>query len=220
VIGQRPDPGRFVPEHGQVRLVVSRGPPPVEVPAMSDVPSVDAAVALLQSHGFAVELDRQHDESVPADGIIATDPSFPGKAPRDSVVKLLVSDGPAPVRVADVRGQSYDAAAQTLAGQRFGVARRDDFSSTVDKDKVIGTDPVPGAVVPRGSLVTIVVSKGPELIAVPNLQGAALEPATKQLQDLGLVPDTTGYLPGRTVRAQDPAAASMVPKGTKVTLFF
>ena len=34
-----------------------------------------------------------------------------------------------------------------------------------------------------------------------------------KLQALGLTPDTTGYLPGRTVRLQDPAAGSMIAEG-------
>ena len=203
-----------------MQLIVSRGPPPIAVPDMSNVGSVDAAVALLQKQGFAVNVVRQNNETVPADGIIATDPSFPTKAPRDSVVKLIVSDGPAPVKVQDVSGKSYDEAAQILTGQKFTVTRRDDFSSTVDKDKVIGTEPPAGQSAPRGSAVTIVVSKGPELVTLPSLIGKTLDAAVQQLQTLGLVPDTTGYLPGRTVRLQDPAAGSMIPKGSTVTLAF
>ena len=106
----------------------------------------------------------------------------------------------------DVTGKSYDDAAQILTGQRFTVTRRDDFSSTVDKDKVIGTEPPAGTSAAKGSAVTIVVSKGPELVKVPDVKGLSLDAALKQITDLGLVADTTGYLPGRTVRLQDPAA--------------
>jgi serine/threonine-protein kinase len=220
VIGQRPDPGKFVREHGDVQLIVSRGPPPVEVPDISNAGSVDAASALLQNQGFGVTVEHQYDDLVPADGIIATDPSFPAKAPRDTFVKLIVSDGPAPVKVQDVSGKSYNDASQILTGQRFTVTRRDDFSSTVDKDKVIGTEPPSGQLAPRGSSVTIVMSKGPELVAVPDMITDTLEAAVQKLQAAGLEPDSSGYLPGRRVRAQTPAAGSMVPKGTKVTLVF
>jgi serine/threonine-protein kinase len=100
------------------------------------------------------------------------------------------------------------------------VTRRDDFSSTVDKDKVTHTEPAAGTSAAKGSAVTIVVSKGPELVAVPDVKGLSLDAALKKITDLGLVADTTGYLPGRTVRLQDPAAGSMVSKGAKVTLAF
>ena len=68
--------------------------------------------------------------------------------------------------------------------------------------------------------MTIHVSKGPETVKVPNLVGQSLDAATAQLQGLGFQVDTQSYLPGRVVRAQDPAAGTTVNKGTKVTLFF
>jgi beta-lactam-binding protein with PASTA domain len=55
---------------------------------------------------------------------------------------------------------------------------------------------------------------------VPNLVGKSLEAATSTLQGLGFTVDTQSYLPGRVVRATDPAAGTQAPKGTKVTLFF
>jgi len=220
VIAQHPDPGRFVREHGDVELVVSRGPPAVTVPDISNAASADDVVALLQRQGFGASVEHAYNDTVPAGTVVQTVPSFPTKSPRDSIVKVIVSDGPEPVRVQDVSGKSYDDAAQILTSQRFTVTRRDDFSSTVDKDKVIGTEPAAGTSAAKGSAVTIVVSKGPELIKVPDVKGLPLDAALKQITDLGLVADTTGYLPGRTVRLQDPAAGSMISKGAKVTLAF
>ncbi len=86
--------------------------------------------------------------------------------------------------------------------------------------KVIGTDPAAGQSAPRGSQVTIHVSKGPEMVTVPSLVGQTLDAATQRLQSQGFQVDTQSYLPGRVVRAQDPAAGTSVDKGTKVTLFF
>jgi serine/threonine-protein kinase len=220
VIAQHPDPGRFVREHGDVELVVSRGPPAVTVPDISNAGSVDEVLALLAKQGFGATVEHAYNDTVRAGTVVQTVPSFPTKSPRDSIVKVVVSDGPEPVRVQDVTGKSYDDAVQSLTAQKFTVARRDEFSSTVDKDKVIGTEPAAGTSAAKGSPVTIVVSKGPELIAVPDVKGLSLEAALKKLTDLGLVVDTTGYLPGRMVRIQDPAAGSMVAKGSKVTLAF
>ena len=55
-----------------------------------------------------------------------------------------MSDGPAPVPVPDVSGKTFDEASQQLTAAGFTVSRADDFSDTVDKDKVIGTDPAGG----------------------------------------------------------------------------
>jgi serine/threonine-protein kinase len=220
VIGQHPAPGSFTSDDGSVELVVSRGPPPVPVPDVKAQTPADAQAALERA-GFAVNVKHQYDESVPADGVIGTDPPGGTNAPRDSTLQLLVSDGPAPVAVPDVtKAASFDEASSTLTGVGFTVARADDFSATVPPDKIIGTDPPAGTEASRGSSVTVHVSKGPEKVTVPGLVGQSLETATSTLQGQGFVVDTQSYLPGRVVRAQDPAAGTMVNKGARVTLFF
>ncbi len=158
---------------------------------------------------------------MPPGSVIGTDPAGGAKAPRDSTLQLLVSDGPAPVAVPDVtKAASFDEAAATLAALGFTVKRADDFNATIAVGKIIGTDPPAGSAAPRGSAVTVHVSKGPEKVTVPNLVGQPLESATATLQGAGFVVDTQSYLPGRLVRAQDPAGGTSVDKGTKVTLFF
>jgi serine/threonine-protein kinase len=190
------------------------------VPAVNGQSPADAQ-AELERAGFAVNVKHQYDESVPAGSVIGTDPAAGANAPRDSTLQLLVSDGPAPVAVPDVtKAASFDEAAATLSGLGFTVTRADDFNATIAADKIIGTDPPAGAAAPRGSAVTVHVSKGPEKVTVPNLVNQSLETATATLQGLGFVVDTQSYLPGRVVRAQDPAANTSVNKGTKVTLFF
>ena len=219
VIAQDPAPGSYVADGSEIELVVSRGPPPVAVPDVAGK-SVEDATAALQGAGFLVQQETPYDETVPAGQVIGTDPAAPSVAPRDSTVKLLVSNGPAPVTVPDVAKQSYDQAAAALTAAGFTVTRVDVFDATVPKDQVVGTNPAGGTAAVRGSQVTVNVSKGPELVAVPNLVGKSLEAATAQLQGLGFVVDTQSYLPGRVVRATDPAAGTAVAKGTKVTLFF
>jgi len=219
VIGQRPAPGAFVSDGGSVELIVSRGPPPVVVSDVKGQSPTDAQAAL-EAQGFAVTVKHQYDETVPVGGVIGTDPGGGTKAPRDSELALLVSDGPAPVPVPDVTGKTFDDASQQLTGAGFTVARADDFSDTVDSGKVIGTDPPANQGANRGSQVTVHVSKGPEMVTVPNLVGLTLDAAQAKLQGMGFEVDTQSYLPGRLVRAQSPAAGASVNKGTKVTLFF
>ncbi|MFN8026169.1 MAG: PASTA domain-containing protein [Acidimicrobiia bacterium] len=182
--------------------------------------SPEEATALLQAAGFLVAQETPYDETVPAGQVIGTDPKAGTGTPRDSTVKLLVSNGPAPVGVPDVSKQTYDQAAAALTGLGFTVVRADVFDNTIPKDQVVGTDPAAGTAATKGSQVTINVSKGPELIAVPSLVGKTLEAATAQLQGLGFQVDTQSYLPGRVVRASDPAAGTQLTKGSKVTLFF
>jgi eukaryotic-like serine/threonine-protein kinase len=219
VIGQDPAPGAFVSDGESVTLVVSRGPPPVAIPNVSGQSPADAQAAL-EAQGFVVEVVRQYDETVPVDAVVGTDPAVGTKQPRDSTLKLLVSDGPAPVPVPDVAKMAYDQAAAQLSAAGFTPSRDDVFSDTVPKDQVIGTDPGAGQGANRGASIVVHVSKGPEMVTVPDLVGKSLEAAQATLQSGGFEVDTQSYLPGRLVRAQSPAAGTSVNKGTKVTLFF
>jgi serine/threonine-protein kinase len=139
---------------------------------------------------------------------------------RDAGVKLVVSDGPAPVPVPDVSAKLFDDASKTLTDAKFTVQRADDFSDSIDKGKVIKTEPAanqPGA---RGSQVIVHVSKGPELVTVPDFTGLTVEAASQKIQALGLpVPDVSGYAPGKPVVAQSPKAGSQIPKSTQIRLF-
>lgn len=219
VIEQHPAPGEFLGEDSEVEVVVSRGPPPVPLPVVSGKPEAEA-VALLQQAGFVVVAERRFDEVVPKDVAIDTDPpGSAGKAPRDSTVKLFISDGPAPVPVPDVAGKSFDEAAAILAAAKLAAVRTEGFSDTVAVGVVIGTDPAVGQPAARDSQVAVIVSKGPELVAVPNVVGLSVEAASAKLAEFGLTPDVKDYGPGKKVRAQDPGSGTQVKKGSKVTLF-
>jgi serine/threonine-protein kinase len=70
--------------------------------------------------------------------------------------------------------------------------------------------------------VTVHVSKGPDLVAVPDLKGKTLTQAQSMLEKAGL---QVGLLSGwknaqSTVRAQDPPKGQKVLRNTQVDLSF
>jgi serine/threonine-protein kinase len=134
-------------------------------------------------------------------------------------VQLIVSDGPAPVAVPDVSGKSYTDAAALLTAKRFQPVRQDVFSSTVAVGVAVGTTPAAGAAAPRDSPVAVLISKGPEMVQVPNEVGKTVEAASQDLTNRGLRPDVQNYGPGKTVKAQAPGAGTSVTKGSSVTLY-
>ena len=220
VLDQRPGAGAFVARGGEVLLVVSKGPPRVPLVDVTGRSEADATLALAGA-GFEPTVAYEHDEDAAEKGLVLrTEPAAGHKAPRGSAVRIVVSDGPAPVAVPDVAGKTPDEATALLQQVRFTVVLGEDFSDTVDAGKVIRTDPAANALAPRDSAVTLVVSKGPELVAVPSgLVGLTVEQATARLQAAGLQADVQNYAPGRTVRATDPVGGTKVKKGSKVTLF-
>jgi serine/threonine-protein kinase len=60
------------------------------------------------------------------------------------------------------------------------------FSNSFDRGTVMGSDPDPGARVRGHGLVTLVISRGPEIIRVPDLAGLSLAEARSELRSAGL----------------------------------
>ena len=217
VISQAPSAGAFLDDGGTVRLVVSRGPPPVVIPDVAGQPEEQATLTLAGA-GFAVDPRHDFDENVPAGIAIRTDPAANEKHAPESTIALVVSDGPRPVAVPDTSGKSYDAAVAALQAKRFSATRVDDFSETVPAGSVVGTDPAAGQPAPRDSQVVVHVSKGPQPVAVPNVVNMSVEQASQMLQTSGLDADVQNFAPGRTVKSQNPPAGTQVNRGSKVTL--
>ncbi len=217
VISQSPTAGAWLDDGGTVRLVVSRGPPPVVIPDVAGQPEQQASLVLTGA-GFVVDTKREYDENVAAGLALRTDPGANAKQSPDSTVTLIVSQGPRPVAVPDVGGKGYDAAVAALQAKRFSVTRSDDYSETIPPGSVIGTDPPAGQLAPRDSQVAVHVSKGPQPVAVPNVVTLSVEQASQALKASGLVADVQNFAPGGTVKSQTPPAGTQVNRGTKVTL--
>ena len=218
VVDQSPEAGDWLADGGTVTVFVSRGPPPVPVPDVTGVPEADAKLALA-AEGFVVEVVPSFDENVAAGLVLRSDPAASTNVPPDSPVQLVVSAGPAPVPVPDVVGAPYDQAVATLENSRFNATRVDEFSDTVENGTVIRTEPAAGTELDRDSTVTVVVSKGPEMVDVPRVRDMTVEAASAALRQVGLVPDVEDYEPGGRVRQQDPDPGTKLKKGEQVTLF-
>ncbi|GII56164.1 putative serine/threonine-protein kinase [Planotetraspora thailandica] len=128
------------------------------------------------------------------------------------------------VAVPTLEGQTKDAAEQALNDLKLTVAYGDEqFSDEVPKGAVISSDPKAGTEVDPQSTVTLVLSKGPEKIKIPeDLIGKSPEEAQQALEDLGL----SGRIVARqTSRPQNqvfdtnPKPGTSVDKGTTVSLY-
>ncbi len=217
VVGQSPAPGMLLAAHHSVTLRLSAGPPPVALPGVANDTEADARAAL-EGAGFVVTTEHRTDENVPA-GRVADQQPPAGKAAPGSEVHLVISDGPKPVDVPNVVGKSYDDAVKALTAKRFKVTRTDEFSDSVPAGVVIRHDPVPGTAAPRDSTVTVVVSKGPDLVTVEDFRGDTVEDAVAALEADGLQVDVVGYRPGRLVKQQDPPGGTKLHRNQTVTLY-
>lgn len=176
----------------------------------------DVAINLVQQAGLDADCcTRQWSEKVPAGQVISTNPPA-GEAIRGSNVRLVVSKGPERFRVdAALVGQPEEVVTaklqEALPAIQFTSEGR--YANDVKAGRVIGFVPPAGTELKRGQVVTVLVSKGHEPVAVPDVTGQKPDQATKNLQKLGFVvtrgPDgRSAAVDKGAVMATTPAPAS------------
>jgi beta-lactam-binding protein with PASTA domain len=222
VISQSPQPGSFSGSK-KVTLVVSSGPANVAVPNINKLPWA-AAKEALQTAGLIFQDPPPSfpSEVVPKGYVLSVDPPSGRSVAPDTTVKIVLSSGHAPVPVPDIKGKSFADAVTALQGAHFLVRRapKDEFSSTVDRGDVTRTEPAIGASAPYGSTIVVHISKGPDLVRVPDLFGLTFREASDLLDQFGFSTDTGsgGFKPHDRVQSQSPEADTMAPRNSTVSI--
>jgi eukaryotic-like serine/threonine-protein kinase len=158
VTAQSPGAGTVVVEGTRVRINVSKGPRPVNVPNVVGLP-YDQAASELQRAGF--DVSRIEEESDQAAGIVTRQtPSGGSESSRGSTVTVYVSKGPSTSAVPDVTTQDVAIAQTTLeaAGFRWRIMYEDttDFA----QDGIVNAqDPVGGSQAKPNTIVTLFVGR-------------------------------------------------------------
>ncbi|HKH16276.1 MAG TPA: PASTA domain-containing protein [Solirubrobacteraceae bacterium] len=180
------------------------------------------AAQTLQSSGFEVDVVPIQSDTVPQDRVAGQRPDPGTEADEGSLVTITVSSGPGEAAVPVVQGLPADEAGDKLRDAGFKSDQRREFSDTVRSGRVIETAPPEGSTVRKGSTVTLIVSRGKEKVAVPDVAGRTREEAERLLRNADLEPAVTeresaNADPG-TVLEQDPSAGTQVAKGSTVEL--
>ncbi len=222
VMATHPDPGAHLLGGHSVRLVVSRGAERFVLPQVTGRSYAQAQQAFAGIPVQVVRSDTSDGTGKLAPGqVIRTDPRPASKVKRDSVVTVYVSTGPPIVAVPDVGEQTQDQATSTLTGAGFKVKVDHAYSDTVAAGSVISQDPSAKSGVAKFSSVNLVVSKGPELVTLPQISnGTPVGDARAQLEALHLkvkIKRAFGGFLG-TVVAMDPGAGTQVRPGSQVQL--
>jgi serine/threonine-protein kinase len=220
VARQSPEAGDREPKDSTVTLWISTGKPKAMVPDLKGHPLTDA-ITRLADVGLSPKIRYIHS-SAPEDTVTAQNPAAGDRVIKGSTVTINVSKGPRPVQVPDVVGQPYANAAGALQGAGFTVTRVE-IESDDPKDVVVAQDPTSGAQVPKGSKITLSVSKGPAESQVPDVTFQSQPDAEKLLRGAGfrisVVPqDVTDPGEDGIVLNQDPPGGTVAKPGTTVTI--
>ena len=221
VLRQTPKPNGRVRKGGTVTLVLSKGADRRAVPALAGKDLAGAKTAL-HTAGLvdAPNPPSEFSDTVGTGLVIRSDPPAGTRLKPGAAVQLVVSKGKQPVAVPNVTGQKQSDAEKTLRDLGFTVTVRQAFSDTVNKDLVIDQSPTTGTA-DKGSTVALTISKGPDVVAVPDVRGDSPGVATHKLEALGLQAKVVN-IPGGTgsvVVSTDPGHGKQVRRGSTVSLY-
>lgn len=229
VIGIDPDITGDVAKGTEVRLIVSKGPAPVDLPTYANI-TAEAYSAQLAGLKIAVtKTDDQFSDEI-AEGLVINVLSETGTIiaegttlHRGDSVVIERSLGALP----DVEGKSAAEATTDLqnAGLTVVVSDTREFSDDVPDGKVSSLTVAPGVVRP-GDTVTLVLSKGPELVEVPSVLGLTIKKANDVLEAAGFKVLIITDIPREfwadnfaKAKSTSPAAGTKIPKGSTVKIY-
>ncbi|APH01274.1 hypothetical protein ASJ30_06715 [Janibacter indicus] len=219
VITSNPPTGTELSKGSDVTVVVSKGPERYEVPDLTGRTAAQARTTVERRTLTVGATTQAWDDDVAKGRIVSTTPAPGTEVKRDAKVALVVSKGPEPVAVPTVTGQGAEAATGAIEEAGLEVTRADDaYSTSVPKGSVISQSPSSGTLLP-GETVMITVSKGPEMVAVPSVEGLSRSAATTKLEAAGFKVAVQTFLGGPLdeVRASRPSGGT-APKGSTVTI--
>lgn len=215
----RTDPaaGARVFKGSNVTIFVSLGPRQLSVPDAIGLSSQEARTLLTDS-GFTVGSIDNFFSSEPAGQVFALSTATGAIVDQGSVLNVLVSLGPLP----EVAGLPIEEARALLIDLDVKIDEAEVFNNEVAVGSAVGLVSAKTPL-PEGGRVTLEISKGPEIVILPNVVGETIEAAKTLLENLGLrVVIDTNQLSSNfgiaKVRGQTPSSGSEARVGDSVTI--
>jgi eukaryotic-like serine/threonine-protein kinase len=163
-----------------------------------------------------------YSDTVPAGTVVSVDPEPGTQLNINERVTLILSKGPEPKPVPDVRNLTRDEAYEMLRDEGFEPYDLPaEFDEEIDGGRVVRTDPPADEEADGDKRVGVVLSNA---ITVPDVTGQRTKDAEKTLRELGLEVDVESYGGGGgngqgTVFGLSPQQGTRVEEGARITLY-
>ena len=186
--------------------------------------TLDEATQEIEAAGLEVgNVSERSDDKTEEGKVASQDPAAGTKRAEGDRVNLVISSGTSQSPVPDVTNKTADEARKILTDAGFQVqAGAAKYSDSIEKDRVVQTDPAAGQSIPKNSVVTYYLSLGPEGTDVPNVVGSTEGSATTTLSNAGFnVTSESVYddtVPQGQVISQTPAGGELAKDGATVHL--
>ncbi len=224
VIGQSPIGGTHVPVGSAVLLTVSLGRAVAAVPNLVGLP-LSGAVSTVGGAGLNFgNVVLEFNAIVPDGQVISQTPAPGSVVAPGSFVDFMISQGPQPVPVPSVIGQTQAAAEATLVNASLllgTVTFKND--PIVAAGLVIAQGPAANLTARVGSRVGVAISLGAVMVQVPNVVGSPNVAAQTTIIGVGLAVGSLplsydAAVPAGSIVSQVPVAGASARLGSSVVL--
>lgn len=157
----------------------------VVVPQVSGK-NINVAIDMLDDAGLKTKTVYEYSDTVLKDIVISQDFAANNKVKYGTFINIVVSNGIEQITLPNVINSSLADATDTLEKLGFSVDIEEEFSKTTAKGNVISQSVLAGKQADKGSTIKLIVSKGRDLVKVPNIKGMSLKKAEQTLKDAGL----------------------------------
>ncbi len=220
ILESDPSGGDKIDAGGIVKLIVSKGQERYVIPVLTGLTPEAAIKSLTTQPLKSAGIVEEFNSTIPKGLVISTNPSNGQKVKRDTPVTILVSKGVEEIALTTYVGQSADQAQNELTDAGFNVESSFAYSETIAAGAVISQAPSGIVSAPKGSTITLVVSKGSKFVFIPNVYSIETNKAIATLKDLGLKVKvrSIGKKAIKYVTNVSPKVGAKVLRGTVVTI--
>jgi len=193
---------------------------PVPVPNVVGIRELNAKTKI-EDAGLEPKVERAASAEVDKGIVIDQRPDAGTRIQKGDQVTIIVSTGVPKATVPDVVGMDYADAVDALNELNLDARKREVFSKR-PAGQVVGQNPRSGEVVDEGTTVVLRVSKGKQVVTVPDVLDQTEASARSELQAAGFEVQTvqapSDSTPEGFVSAQSPDPGTEAPKGSAVTI--
>lgn len=180
----------------------------------------DAAKPVVAGSGLSLDVVKRVHAPDPPGTILAQSPPPGEGVRRGGTVGVTVSLGADPVDLPTVTGKAVDEAQGLLTAEGFEVGVEERFDESAPGTVILQEPSSRRA--PEGSAVTLVVSKGPKPVLVPNVVGKATDEAKALLTEarftVAVAEEYSDVVEKGKVIRQDPVSGAEIVPGSEVAL--
>jgi serine/threonine-protein kinase len=205
---------------GAARAITA--PNRVDVPALEGMSRTRAA-AMLDDLDLSLTVQRrQQSRTVEEGDIISQRPAAGTLLLEGKGVRVVLSSGPPKVTVPDLTGMTRSQLEVRLKASGLRLGKTSTTFSLEPEGTVVAQKPE-GRSIPWGSTVSVVFSKGPQSLEVPQVLGLKYPAAAKALKQAGFravrVDSYSDDVEEGLVASVEPGEGQTIPEGSEVEVY-